>query len=163
MREPLVHVTFIYLNLLDSNLLMPTPGPCALTALTVIAMHAAAQDYPEPGRYKVQATIASDQPPASVRHESEQCIHYDQLQTDPSTWMQAQPSQNCEVIEYRLSGGNINMSRECTGPGVGVAGITGTGSFTNHGLHMQNVARMSSAGFDMTTTTQLISKRMGDC
>lgn len=132
-------------------------------AIAVIGPPTHAEDFPQPGLYKVEATVSSNQMPVSSRHESEQCIQSDQFQTDPGAWLQNQSGQECEVTEYSLVSGMINLALTCTVSGMGNATITGVGAFTRDGWQMKNVMRISGNGLDMEMMTELSSVRVGDC
>ena len=122
-----------------------------------------ADDYPQPGLYKLVAEISSAMMPANNTYESEQCIEEHHFRTDPNAWMQQQPGQACEVVEYSLGAGKISMQLTCTIQGVGTSTITGTGTYTDTGFQMQNVMRMSSGGMTLETTTQVTGTRQGSC
>ena len=133
------------------------------SAAVLLGSHALADDYPQPGLYKVVGKVSSDQLPVGSSHESEQCIKDDRFRTDPKAWMQEQQGQQCEVVQYDLSGGNINMELKCTVPGSGASTITGTGTYSSSGWQMRNVMSMSHGGMNMQITTEVTGTRQGSC
>ncbi len=145
--------------------MLRTPTFAIVTAvITLVAgANAAAEDYPQPGLYNVVANVSSDQLPMASSHDSQQCIKDDQFRTDPKAWMQEQGGQSCEVLEYTLSGGSINMQLECTVPGRGASTITGTGTYHSNGWQMKNTMRMSSGGINMEINTEVTGTRQGAC
>lgn len=142
---------------------MKTLRTLTLALFTVISATAIAEDYPQPGSYKVVAQVSSDQLPVNTSHESAQCIKDDRFRSDPMAWMQEQQGQQCEVVEYNLSGGNINMELSCTVPGRGTSTISGTGTYTSTGWQIRNVMSMSSGGMNMQITTEVTGTRQGNC
>ena len=128
----------------------------------VISTHARADDLPRPGLYKIEATVSSNQMPTGSRQESEQCIQSEQFQTDPGAWIQNQAGQGCEVTQYSLTGGVINLALTCTLNGTGDATITGVGTYTGDGWEMKNVMRVSCNGLDMEIIAEMSSVHVGD-
>ena len=140
----------------------------ALTSLTAVVLSIAASpvladDYPQPGLYKVVATVSSAQLPVGGSHNSEQCLKDDEFRSDPSAWMEQQQGQQCEVVDYTVAGGNIRMELKCAVPGSGASTIIGTGTYTNSSWQMQNVMRMNSGGMSMEITTNVSGTRQGNC
>ena len=123
---------------------------------------AVADDYPQPGLYKVVGKMSSGQM-VSSQFESEQCIKDDQFRTDPNAWMQKHQGQTCEIVEYELSGGTITMEMTCAMFGAGASTIKGTGTYTNSGWQMRNVMQMTNAGMSMEMTTEVTGTRQGSC
>lgn len=142
---------------------MNTLRTLIIVLLSIISTNAVAEDYPEPGLYKVVGKVSSEQLPIGSSHESEQCIKDDRFRTDPKAWMQEQQGQECEVVEYDLSGGNISMELKCTVPGRGASTISGTGTYSSSGWQMRNVMSMSSGGMNMQITTEVTGTRQGSC
>ena len=134
----------------------------SLAVLLSTAAQAVADDYPQPGLYKVIGKMSSGQM-VSSNFESEQCIKDDQFRTDPNAWMQKHQGQTCEIVEYELSGGTITMEMTCSMFGAGASTIKGTGTYTNSGWQMRNVMQMTNAGMSMEMTTEVTGTRQGSC
>ena len=142
---------------------MRTLALLTLAASAAVGGQALADDYPQPGLYKVVGKVSSAMMPMSGTHESEQCIEAHQFNTDPNAWMQQQQGQECEVVEYSLSGGNISMELKCNVQGSGTATIIGKGTYTDNSFQLQNVMHMGGSGMNIKITTDVTGTRQGSC
>ena len=124
---------------------------------------ALADDLPAPGLYSMTTTVSSEQLPISRTQESEQCIRENQFMRDPDSWMQKQRGQDCQIIEYEVSGGKIRMQLDCTIDAGGKALITGEGSYTTSGFELTNTMKMEASGMAVEINTAVTGTRKGGC
>ena len=108
-------------------------------------------------------TVSSEQLPIARTQESEQCIRENQFMRDPDSWMQKQRGQDCQVIEYEVSGGTIRMQLDCTIEAGGKALITGEGSYTTSGFELTNTMKMEASGMTIKINTAVTGERKGSC
>lgn len=134
-----------------------------LCLLASIALPGVAADLPQAGLYKISAQVASQQMPIGRTHESQECIKDDRFLENPESFMRNQPGQECQVVNYDLSNGAIQMQMLCTMPGGGQATINGSGTYHGSGFELNNQMNVNANGMQMEVNTTVTGTRQSSC
>ena len=135
----------------------------ALMAI-LTSLAATADNFPEPGLYKVTGKVSSQQMPMMARTtETEQCVRENQFIDNPEAWMQQQPGQECDIVAYDVADGNISMEMDCTLDQGGTAKMVGSGSYTTSSFHLKNKMTIDADGMQMQIDTDMKGERQGSC
>jgi hypothetical protein len=84
-----------------------------------------------------------------------QCIKKDDLVPQKT-----QPGQECKITDVKISGNTVTYKMRCSGQG---GDMTGTGEITYNGDRFAGTMKMNMPGQNMTITTHMKGRRIGEC
>ena len=131
--------------------------------MALMAVTAVAEDFPEPGLYKITGQVSSKMMPMARTTETQECIKENQFIDNPEAWMQQQPGQECDLVSYDVAGGSISMEMSCTLDEGGTAKMVGSGTYTSSSFNLKNKMTIEAHGMNMEVNTDVTGTRSGSC
>ncbi len=136
-----------------------------LLALPLIAVVAhGSSPEPEPGLYRVTASVSGQDLPAGMVEESvEQCLTKEDLSADPSGVLGEQAGmEGCSITGHDWGNGQIRMQMECDiGGASATAESRGTYNASGYELVTVMTIKIEDTTIEMQSTVR--GERIGDC
>ena len=136
-----------------------------LLALPLVAVAAdSSSPEPEPGLYRVTASVSGQDLPAGMVEESvEQCLTKEDLSADPSGVLGEQAGmEGCAITGHHWADGQISMQMECDiGGASATAESRGTYNASGYELVTVMTIRIEDTTIEMESTVR--GERIGDC
>lgn len=121
-----------------------------------------------PGMPKAQADMMTQQMAKMSETVTETCVTPEMVSKPPSEMFGGKAGAGCTYEAYELVGGKLNAVMTCKPQGAGEMKATTTGTLTSTSYDLSSETAMSGmqgmpGGGKMTSKTQIIGKRVGDC
>jgi hypothetical protein len=121
-----------------------------------------------PGMPKAQADMMGQQMAKMSEQTHETCITPEMVSKPPSEMFGGKAGSSCTYEKFELAGGKVDAVMTCKPQGAGEMKASTTGTMSSTSYDLTSETTMSGmpglpGGGTMTSKTQIIGKRIGDC